>query len=213
MATNLVTRFHALIFAVTLAATAVAVFRVPADFLYPAHWKGSAADWLWPRDAALPVAPAVEILLMASFWLLGRALTSNHFAKVQHILDPALSVMLGVAASCQLGLLFAGVGSDLDIFRLLGFVLAAGTAVLGVVLFSAQRHTYAGMRMPWPIASDHAWRLVHGSTGIAVGIAAAGLALLAWSDPGIGPLVIAYAALVVGLPLFAGLMTLICRIV
>ncbi|UXN73100.1 hypothetical protein N8D56_19115 [Devosia sp. A8/3-2] len=153
---SLVTRFHLLLLAVTIAITGVGFFRIPADFAYPAHWSGSYADWLWPRDIALPVAPLVEVLILAAFFLLGRLLTKNHFAKVQHILDPALTLLLAVVTAIQLGLLVIGIGSDIDLVRLTGAGLGIALLIPGIVFFEAERHTYAGLRMPRPIASDRA---------------------------------------------------------
>lgn len=208
---SLVTRFHLLLLAVTIAITGVGFFRIPADFAYPAHWSGSYADWLWPRDIALPVAPLVEVLILAAFFLLGRLLTKNHFAKVQHILDPALTLLLAVVTAIQLGLLVIGIGSDIDLVRLTGAGLGIALLILGIVFFEAERHTYAGLRMPWPIASDRAWTLVHRITGLACGLAGAGLLALAWLDPGLGMLVIAYATTLILLPAIAGATTLLSR--
>ncbi|MCR6633562.1 hypothetical protein [Devosia sp.] len=205
---SLVTRFHLLIFSVTLSITAVAILRVPADFLFPAHWHGFSADWLWPRDTALAVAPIVQAALLLAFFVLGRALTRNHMAKVRHILDPALSLALAVPAAYQFGLLFMGIGSDLDLIRGLGFLFAAVLILLGLVLFHAERHSYGGLRMPWPIRSDRAWIIVHRLSGIAAGLAGAGLATLSWIDAGPGVLAVAFAASLFGLPLFAALVSL-----
>lgn len=115
---SLVTRFHFLLFGLTLAIAGVALIHLPATYAFPAHWQGSAADWLWPRNIALAFAPLVQILLMGAFFLLGRVLTKNHLAKTRHILDPALTLSLSVAAACQLGLLLIGIGSDFDMFRI-----------------------------------------------------------------------------------------------
>ena len=208
---SLVTRFHLLLFAVILAMTGVALLRVPADFVYVAHWSGSAADWLWPRNTALAVAPVLAPVLLALFFVIGRLLTRNHFAKTQHILDPSLTLLLGVIAATQFGLLMTGSGSDLDVIRLTGFGLGAVFVVLGIVLFEAERHTYAGLRMPWPIASDVAWRLVHHVAGAATVLAGAGLLALAWFDVGMGPLVIAFAAAIVGPCVVAGVTSLLMR--
>lgn len=209
--TSLVTRFHLLLLTVTVAITGVGFFRIPADFAYAAHWSGSLADWVWPRDIALPVAPLFEVLIIAAFFLLGRQLTKNHLAKVQHILDPALTLLLAVATTIQLGLLVIGIGSDIDLVRLTGAGLGIVLLVLGIVFFEAERNTYAGLRMPWPIASDRAWKLVHRVTGIASGLAGATLLALAWFDPGLGALVLAYLAALVALPLIAGATTLLSR--
>ncbi|ODT70736.1 MAG: hypothetical protein ABS75_11430 [Pelagibacterium sp. SCN 63-23] len=205
---SLVTRFHLLVFGVTIAIAGVALIHVPEGYAFPAHWRGNGADWLWPRDIALAVAPLVQAALIAVFFLLGRALTKSHFAKVQHILDPALTLVLIIAAACQLGLLMIGIGSDFDLFRITGFALAALLLVLSVVIFEAERNSYGGLRMPWPIPSDLAWRIVHRLTGMACGLAAILLAWLAWSDQGPGPTVLAIAMILGGLPALAGLVTL-----
>jgi len=207
----LVTRFHLLLLTVTLAITGVGFFRIPADFFYPAHWAGSAADWLWPRDLALAVAPLLQLALLIAFFLLGRALTKNQYAKSQHILDPALTLLMIVVAATQLGLLFAGIESDLDIIRLTGFGLGAALVVLGIVLFEAQRHTYAGMRMPWPVQSDRAWTVVHRVTGAAYALSGLALLALAWFDTGIGLLTLAFAIALLGPALLAGLSTIASR--
>lgn len=208
---SLVSRFHLLLLTVTVAITGVGFFRIPADFAYAAHWSGSHADWLWPRDIALPVAPLIEILLITGFVLLGRMLSKNHFAKVQHILDPALTLLLAMVTAIQLGLLVIGIGSDIDLVRLTGAVLGIVLVILGIVFFEAERNTYAGLRMPWPIASDRAWKLVHRVTGIASGLAGATLLGLAWFDPGLGALLLAYLFVLALLPLIAGATTLLSR--
>tara|TARA_R110002124_G_scaffold63350_5_gene172910 strand:+ start:31382 stop:32017 length:636 start_codon:yes stop_codon:yes gene_type:complete len=208
---SLVTRFHLLLFAVMLATTGVALIRVPVDFTYVAHWSGGRADWLWPRELALSIAPVLALALLLLFFLIGRLFTKNQFAKSQHILDPTLTLLLAVIAATQLGLLMAGIGSDLDVIRLTGFGLGVFMLGLGVVLFEAERHTYAGLRMPWPIVSEAAWRLVHRSTGVTTFLAGAGLLALAWFDAGMGVLIIAFVVSMVFPGLVAGLTSLVDR--
>lgn len=206
----LITRFHLLLLTVTLAITGVAAFRIPADHVYQVHWQGSTADWLWPR-AVILVAPLVEVGLLAAFLLLGRSLTKNQYAKSQHILDPALTLLLVVVTATQLGLLLTGVGSDLDFVRLTGFGLGATLLLLGVVLFEAERHTYAGLRMPWPVRSDFAWSVVHRATGLAYGGAGLALLAMAWFDMGMGLLVAGFAASLLAPALLAGIISLALR--
>lgn len=209
---NLITRFHLLQLLVLLAITAVAIFRVPADFVFPAHWSGAGADWLWPRNLALTVGPLLAIVLLFSFAILGRLLTSNHLAKVRHILDPALALQMAVIVAVQLGLLLTGIGSDLDLIRLTAFALGATLVVLGIVFAEAERHTYAGLRLPWPIAGDAAWRAIHRITGLALALSGAGLLALAWFVPEIGPLLIAFAVTLALPPAIAALATLAFRL-
>jgi uncharacterized membrane protein len=207
----LITRFHLLILIVTISITGVAFLRVPADYAFPAHWSGSTADWLWPRNLILPVAPILQAVLLLAFFALGRALTANQFAKSQHIFDPALSLVMLVVGSVQLGLLLAGIGSDLDFVRLTGFGLGIILIVLGVVLSEAERHTYAGMRMPWPIRSDRSWRLVHRTAGWAFGLAGIGLLGVAWLDLGMGILTATFAAALFVPAALAALTTVLLR--
>lgn len=208
---SLVTRFHLLLAAVTLAITGVALFRVPADFLFVARWSGGTPLWQWPRDIALAVGPGLSVLLLVVFFVMGRLFTKNQFAKSQHILDPALSLVLAIITATQLGLLLNGFGSDLDLIRFTGLGLGLTLLLLGVVLYEAERHTYAGMRMPWPIAGDRAWTIVHRAAGGAVFLAGAGLLVLAWFDAGIGPMVMGFAVAVLGPALIAGTATMLVR--
>lgn len=208
---SLVTRFHLLIFGVTIAIAGVALARVPADYAFAAHWRGMAADWLWPRDPALAVAPLLQLAGMAAFFWLGRALGPERLARRRHILEPALTVLLAVAAGCQMGLLLLGIGSDFDLFRLTGFGLAAVLLATGAVLFEAERDAYGGLRLPWSIAGDRRWRAVHRVAGAIFALNGLVLGWFAWSDPGPGPLALAMAASLLVPPLLAGLVTLVWR--
>ena len=206
----LVTRFHLLLLTVTLAISGVGAARIPADFLFLAHWQGSTADWLWPR-AIIFVAPVLQLALLAIFFALGRLMTKNQYAKSQHILDPALTTVMGVITATQLGLLLAGIGSDLDFVRVTAFALGIALAILGIVLFEAERHTYAGLRMPWPVSSDLAWSVVHRATGLAYGGAGLGLLAMAWFDMGMGLLVAGFVVALLAPALLAGIVSLALR--
>lgn len=208
---SLVTRFHFLVLAVTLAAGAVAWLHSPADFQFAAHWHRSTVDWLWPRDIALLTPPLAQLSLMLGFHLLGRELSRNHLAKTRHILDPLLTLFLVAALGCQMGLLFMTIGSDLDLFRGSAVALAGTLLIIGVVLFSAERHTYAGLRLPWPIRSDNAWRWTHRLVGALTVAGAILLAGLAFIDAGPGVLVIAIASILLGLPPLAFVATALLR--
>ncbi|HEY8577339.1 MAG TPA: SdpI family protein [Devosia sp.] len=207
---NLVTRFHLLLLFVTLALTAVGFLRIPHDFVFPAHWSGSLLDWVWPREVLL-VAPLVQAGLIGCFFALGRALSKNQYAKSQHILDPALTLLMTVVAATQLGFLLTGIGSDLDFIRFTAFGLGAALILLGVVLFEAERHTYAGLRMPWPVPTDQAWRVVHRSAGTAFCFAGVSLLALAWFDVGMGLLILGFATALFAPALLASATTLLMR--
>ena len=116
------TRFHTLLLTVLAAITGVALYRIPADFVFPAHWGlHSAPDWTWPRNIALAVGPVVAVLLVLAFEAVARFMGKERLAFSQHILDPALTLLLIVIAAIQLGLLLIGIGSDLDLMRITVF--------------------------------------------------------------------------------------------
>lgn len=187
---RLTTRFHLLLLAVLMAVTGVAFFRIAPDFAFPAHWGRGGPDWVWPRDIALATAPIVAIVIAAAFELLAHLIGDKRLKFVQHILDPALTLLLAVTVSIQLGLLLIGIGSDLDLVRGTVFALGAVLVLLGIVLAEAERHTYAGLRLPWPIVSDRAWTLAHRLAGIAFGLSGLGLLVLAWFTFDTGPLIL-----------------------
>ena len=208
---NLITRFHLLQLLVLAAITAVAVFRVPADYAFPAHWIGGRADWLWPRNPALAIGPIVAVVLVVAFAILGRMLTRNHLAKVTHILQPALTLLLGVLDAVQLGLLLNGIGSDLDLVRITAIGLGVLLIGLGIVFAEAERHTYAGLRLPWPVTGDAAWRITHRVTGVAFALCGAGLLAMAWVAPDLGPLLIGFALAFSVPPLLGAVATRVAR--
>lgn len=208
---SLVSRFHLLVCGVTFVIAVVAYFRVPADFAIPAHWSRAGADWLWPRNTAFTVPLLVDMGLLALFLVLGRIVPPRHLDPVRHVLDTALSLLLAVVAANQMALLLAGLGSDVDLFRITAGLLAAALLVLAAVLSQADRKAFGGLRLPWPLPSERAWRLAHLISALACVAAALALAGLVWIDPGPGALVIGMASMLTGLPVFAGLVSLLLR--
>jgi uncharacterized membrane protein len=100
-------------------------------------------------------------------------------------------------------LLLLGLGTDIDLIRIVAPVVGVVLILLGILLREAERHTYAGLRLPWAIAGDDAWRQAHaaaGWTAIAMGLL---LGLIAWLMPFPGLLISALPA-GIGLPLLVG---------
>ncbi|MEO5806669.1 hypothetical protein [Devosia sp.] len=209
---NLITRFHLLLLTVLTAMTIVAFVRVPVGFAYPAHWgPHSEADWLWPRDVALLGAPVVAVGFTLAFAILGLLLGKSRLLQSRHVYEPILTVILTVIASVQMGLLLTGVGSDLDLVRMTGYGLGALLVVTGIVFAEAERHSYAGLRLPWPVEGDRAWRAVHLSTGIACGLAGAGLAFAAWLNVDLSIAIASLATALITPMLVAGVATLTAK--
>jgi uncharacterized membrane protein len=207
----LVTRFHLLLLIVTVSIAIVGFLRIPPDVAIPATWSMHGDAWLWPRNGALAVAPLVQAALLVTFLVLGRTLPRAAIAYGGHVLDPALTLGMTVVLGTQMGILLIGVGSDIDFVRLTALALGILLLPLGVVFFEARRHTYAGLRMPWPLRSDRTWTWVHRTTGAAMLAAGVLLLVTVWFNPGIAWLILAMSAALVVPAMLGALLTLLLQ--
>ncbi|HEY4202198.1 MAG TPA: SdpI family protein [Devosiaceae bacterium] len=203
---NLVTRFHVLEFGVLVAITLTALVKVPLDEELSMHWNANGLiDWAWPPLLAFAILPLIGALTVVVSATLSARADKYRLEMVRHVLEPALTVVLGIAVALQFGLLLLGLNSDFDIIRLVAFAVAAGLLVLGILLREAQRHTYAGLRLPWAIPGDEAWSRVHVLAGWAYIAAAITLGLLATFQPFPGTLIVALPVVLVLPVVFARL--------
>ena len=181
---NLVTRFHIAMLAAITGVTATAIYKIPADDGLVMHWDAHGQpDWLWPRDLAFAVVPTLAVILVAAFAIGGMLTPKGRLEMARHILEPALTWVLGLGLAIQVGLLALGMGSDFDIIRIVAFAAAAGLLLLGILLREAERHTYAGLRLPWGMRDDGVWRRTHQIAGWTYIAGAIVLAALAWLQP------------------------------
>lgn len=200
---SLATRFHGLLLGVLVSITAVGFNRIPVGFVFPAHWGAHGMpDWTWPRDVALVTGPVFAAFILAAFAVLHWVIPKSRVEMIRHNAEPAMSAVLLLFCAVQLGLVLIGVGSDIDLIRIIAAGVAAATLVLGIVVSEAERHTYAGVRLPWQIESDRAWRLTHRVTGWLYIAGALALAALAWLQPDIGTLIFAFP-IILASPLIA----------
>jgi uncharacterized membrane protein len=201
---NLVTRLHLLAGAAQAPFLAVALVKVPAGTELAMHWnEQGTTDWAWTTPWAFFIIPAVTILLLAIATMLSARADQNGQEKVRHLLAPGLLGLLLILLLLEIGLILMGLGTDIDLIRVVAPAVGVCLFLLGILLREAERHTYAGLRLPWSIESDKAWRQAHaaaGWTAIATGLV---LALLTWLTPYPGTLI---GALVpaIGLPVLAG---------
>jgi uncharacterized membrane protein len=79
-----------------------------------------------------------------------------------------------------------GVGSDIDMVRIVGFGVAGVLVLLGAALPTSDYNAYAGVRLPWSFRNAGHWRASHRVAGILCIIAGLGLGAVAWlfPDPG-----------------------------
>lgn len=180
---GLVTRFHLLVLLFTVAMGVAGVVRATPGEVLPLHWGSAAPDLAVPPAIGFAAMPLVAGAAMLGAWALSGAVDPYRREAVRHIVEPALSAFLIVAGLVQLGLMMLAAGSEFDLIRIAGFALSVPLLLLGILFPEAQRQSYAGLRLPWRIASDTVWKRAHRAAGVAFVVAAIGLALTAWLWP------------------------------
>lgn len=187
---SLVSRFHVFPLTFIFAFAAVAVVKLPAGEGLVMHWDMQGQpDWIWPRNIAFAIVPAFAAAVTLAFAIGGALTPKNRLEMARHVLEPALTAILGICTAVQLGLLALGLGSDLDILRVVAGAVAVGLLLLGILLREAERHTYAGLRLPWRMADDRLWRRTHEIAGWGYISAAIVLAGFTWFQPYPGTLI------------------------
>lgn len=180
----LVTRFHLALIGLLAAITAVAFVKIKADVGLPVHWGlDGTPDRIWPRNQALLVLPAIGVLLTGLFAAIGQFAAAEQVEASRHIAEAMLSALLGLLCLLQFALILIGVGSDIDMVRIVTFGLAALLVVLGAVLPGSEPNAYAGLRLPWTMKDPRNWAATHRLSGALFIIAGVGLAAVAWLWP------------------------------
>lgn len=180
----LVTRFHLALFGLLAAITAVAFVKIKADVGLPVHWGlDGTPDRIWPRNQALLVLPAIGVVLIGLFAVIGQFAAKEQVEPGRHVAEAMLSALLGLLCLLQFSLILIGVGSDIDMVRIVTFGLAALLLVLGSVLPGSEPNAYAGIRLPWTMKDPRNWAATHRLTGVLFIVAGLGLAAVAWLLP------------------------------
>jgi uncharacterized membrane protein len=117
------------------------------------------------------------------FALLGALAPREQIEGGRSVLEVVLAAVLGLFCALQFALLLIGVGSDIDMVRVVTFLVAALLVVVGLALPRSRPNVYAGIRLPWTMRDPSNWRATHRLAGVLFVIAGAGLAGLALFRP------------------------------
>jgi uncharacterized membrane protein len=183
---QLITRFHLLLLGVLLAITATAYVKVPADVGLPVHWGfNGRPDQFWPRDPALLIFPVTGLLLVALFAAIGQFAAVERIEPGRPVTETLLAGLLGLLCALQFSLVLIGVGSEIDMIRVLSFGVAVLLVAFGIALPRAQPNVHIGIRLPWPTGSAAAWSASHRLTGalLILGGIALGVVAALWPAP------------------------------
>jgi uncharacterized membrane protein len=184
--TSIVTRFHLTLLAFLVALTVIAYLKVPAPLGFPVHWGlNGHPDEVWPRSTALLLFPAIGLLLTALFFAIGLLASPQQIEPGRTVAEAMLTGFLGLLFALQLSLILIGVGSDIDLTRIVAFVVAVGLLGIGIALSRATPNAFSGVRLPWTMADKRNWTATHRLTGALMVLAGAGLGVVAfaWPDP------------------------------
>lgn len=180
----LVTRLHLYLLGGLAAITAAAFVKIPESTGLPVHWGfDGQPDRFWPRNEALLVMPVVAILVTVLFWCIGRFAPAEQVQPGRHISVAALTGVLGLCCALQFALILIGIGSEIDMVRIVAFLLAAFWIGLGVVFPHSSPNPYAGLRLPWTVNDPANWKVTHLVTGVLMVLGGIGLGLVAWLLP------------------------------
>ena len=201
---QIVTRFHLFLFGVLVAITATAFVKIHADVGLPVHWGfDGKPDRVWPRNEALLLFPLVGLVLTVLFAAIGQFAPVEQIEPGRYIAEAMLTGLLGLLCALQFGLLLIGVGSDIDMVRIIAFAMAVLLILLGMALPNSQPNAYAGIRLPWTLRDPKNWAAAHRVTGILFIVAGVGLGLVAWLQPDPADMLSAIGA-AIALPLLIG---------
>jgi uncharacterized membrane protein len=194
---QIVTSFHLLVLGFLVAITATAYVKIPAGTDLPVHWGlNGNPDWVWPRAPALLIFPAIAVLLTALFALIGQFAPVEKIEPGRYVAEALLSGLLILFDALQLGLLMIGVGSDIDMVRIVGLGVAVVLVLLGAALPTSEYNAYTGVRLPWTFRNPGHWRASHRVAGILCIIGGVGLGAVAWLFPDPGTVMLALLAAV-----------------
>jgi uncharacterized membrane protein len=202
---SLVTRFHLLELGFLVAITATAWVKIPDRTGLPVHWGlNGQPDKIWPKPAALLAAPVIAALLIGILWLVGRLASDEQVDPGRYVAEMAIAGLLGLICAIQFGLLLIGVGSEIDMIRIVAFGLAFTLLLTGIALPRSEPNGYAGVRLPWTMRDPHNWHVTHRVTGVLMALGGLETAVVAWAFPQ-PPYLLAAIAVAVVVPVVAGM--------
>jgi uncharacterized membrane protein len=163
-----------------LVASAAAWVALPDDAEIPIHWNlAGDVDGTASKAVGLLLTPLIAIgltaLLAAVPFLDPRRENMRRTMGPYNLVCSASIVFVGLV---HLAVVWAALGNQLDIARLMGMGAAALFATIGLVMGRTRSNWFMGVRTPWTLSSELSWEKTHRLAG-RLFLGAAGLMLLA----------------------------------
>ena len=180
----IVTRFHLLLLGLLIGIAATGFFKIHVEAGLPVHWGfDGKPDQIWPRNQALPIFPIAGILVTGLFALIGALVPPEQIDPGRYVSEAILAGVLGLFCAIEFGLLLIGIGSEIDMVRIICFGMAALMVGLGLSLPTSRPNAYSGVRLPWTMRNAANWKATHRLTGILFLIGGIGLGVITYLGP------------------------------
>ncbi|MFH1200488.1 MAG: SdpI family protein [Candidatus Micrarchaeota archaeon] len=159
--------------AISVAAIAAAVLigilyygMLPAKSV--THWNAyGEPDGYGGREMAAFFAPALMAALFALFWALPKIDPFRHnYLAFEKEYDGFVAVLLGFMLYVHIAMIAFNMGVAFRIGQAVTLGIAAMFYYLGMILPRIRRNFFFGIRTPWTLMSDHAWRKTHELGGL-----------------------------------------------
>jgi uncharacterized membrane protein len=152
---------------VMLVASAVAWVSLPDDAEIPIHWNiGGEVDGTASKAVGLLLTPAIAIgmtaLLAVVPFLDPRREHMRQSLRSYTIVSSSVIVFIGLV---HLAIVWAALGNQLDIARLMGIGAVALFGVIGLVIGNTRSNWFLGVRTPWTLSSERSWERTHRLAG------------------------------------------------
>lgn len=151
----------AIIVVAAVLVSAVMYPQLPERF--PTHWNGSGQVNGWSsRFWGAWMMP----LLLAGTWVIMRAIPhidprKENYAKFKGAYETMIIAIMLVLLGIHITVLMAATGRDVSLARVVPTGIGALFFVLGTMLPKIQPNWFMGIRTPWTLSSDLAWKRTH----------------------------------------------------
>jgi uncharacterized membrane protein len=157
----------ALVIGGMLVASGGAWVVLPDDATIPIHWNlAGEVDGTASKVVGLLLTPAIAIVMTGIL-----ASVPSLDPRREHVrlsmgaytaICGAVIVFIGLV---HLGIVWAALGNELDVARLMGLGAAAMFAVIGLVMGRTRSNWFMGVRTPWTLSSERSWERTHRLAG------------------------------------------------
>lgn len=171
--------WSSLFLALSVAASLYAAATLDLNQIVPVHWAldGKVNRWA-PLRHVIWLVPALNIVLIALLAVLPRL--DPRRENLQRSAGLYLAAWIGgvgIATAAHLAILYGAVAGREPPMRYLFLVVGAFMAIIGNFLAKSRSNFFAGVRTPWTLSSEHAWKVANRLAGW--GLVVTGLATIA----------------------------------